>query len=114
MALMKILQAFVEKCNQHERLRAMNREWSRTVVIWAEDTDSRYWLRSVAGELQAGQGPPEEEANMEIRADGETLEAVFSGRLTPTEPYNQGDLMVRGSQDDLFRLDVITLMIWGE
>jgi len=51
---------------------------------------------------------------MEIRADQRVLEAVFSGEMTPTEPYNQGDLLVRGNQDDLFRLDVLTLMIWGE
>ncbi len=114
MALAMTLQAFAEKCNQHERLRVMNRDWTRSVSVLAEDVDQVYWIRSVAGELSVGEGELAEPTDMEIRANQEILEAVFSGAMTPTEPYNQGDLMVRGIQDDLFRLDVITLMIWGE
>jgi hypothetical protein len=114
MGLTATLQGFAEKCNQHERLRVMNRAWTRNVRVLAEDVGQDYWIRSVAGELSAGEGELSEDADMEIRADQRVLEAVFSGEMTPTEPYNQGDLMVRGNQDDLFRLDVITLMIWGE
>jgi hypothetical protein len=39
---------------------------------------------------------------------------VFSGQMTPTEPYNAGDLLVKGHQDDIMRLDILSLLIWGE
>ncbi len=114
MALDTALAAFARQCNQHERLRVMNRDWTRQVTVLAEDTGAIYWIRSDQGELTVGEGEPNGTSDMEIRADESILESIFSGTMTPTEPYNQGDLMVRGSADDLFRLDVITLMIWGE
>jgi hypothetical protein len=39
---------------------------------------------------------------------------LFSGRITPTEPYLNGTLRVLGSEEDVMRLDFISLMIWGE
>ncbi len=113
-ALEKVLEGFVERCNKNPRLIAMNRDWTREVAIRATDTGEAFWIRSAAGQLSAGKGTATGPADLEIRADRDVLEAIFSGQMAPTEPYNQGDLLVRGSQDDLLRLDVITLMIWGE
>ena len=114
MMLENVLQGFVERCNANPRLTAMNRDWTREVAIRATDTGEAFWMRSAAGQLSAGSGANSGPADLEIRADRNVLEAIFSGQIAPTEPYNQGDLLVHGSQDDLLRLDVITLMIWGE
>ena len=114
MDLLAILRAFAETCNQNQRLRAMNHDWTRQVSVVAVDSGEAYWIRSLKGELSAGEGGFDGLPDMEIRADESVLSDVFSGRVSPTEPYNQGDLLVRGNQDDIFRLDVITLMIWGD
>ncbi len=113
MMLGDVLQEFVERCNANPRLTAMNRDWTRDVAILATDTGEIFWIQSAEGQLSAGAGA-KSGADLEIRADGDVLAAIFSGQMAPTEPYNQGDLLVHGSQDDLLRLDVITLMIWGE
>lgn len=114
MALIETLQAFAEKCNHHPQLRRMNADWQRVVSVCATDVPEQAWLYSDGGSLWATADPAQQPADLVVEAPQQILEDVFSGRLTPTEPYNQGDLLVRGSQDDLLRLDVITLLLWGE
>lgn len=106
------LDDFSGRCNADARLTAMNREWNRTVLIVPMDAGGRYWLESRDGRVRWGKGEPE--WDLRIEAPLAVLEAVFSGRMAPTEPYDAGDLLVKGSQDDLLRLDVITLLLWGE
>jgi hypothetical protein len=49
-----------------------------------------------------------------VISDSETLADIFYGDITPTGPYNNGTLRIIGSEDDIIRLDFISLMIWGE
>lgn len=113
MTLHEALQQFVMECNQNERLREMNRDWTRRIQLEPDDTHSAHWLISEAGLISAGVGPVDN-PDMLIQAPEDTLTAIFSGQMTPTEPYNNGDLLVRGQQDDMMRLDILTLLIWGE
>ncbi len=113
MDLLGALENFATECNQNQRLRQMNRDWTRLVELWATDTDLRLWLRSDAGLISAGVGSAAD-ADLKISAREDILREVFSGTITPTEPYNAGDLLVKGRQDDMMRLDIITLLIWGE
>ncbi|AEJ38458.1 putative sterol carrier protein [Sulfobacillus acidophilus TPY] len=113
MNLEDILSRFVDQCNNNQRLQEMNRDWTRRIQLVADDAPVRYWIRSEAGQLTAGRGELDG-VDLEVRAPLAILEGVFSGAMSPTEPYNAGDLMVRGHQDDVMRLDIITLLIWGE
>lgn len=113
MDVLSILDKFAQECNHNERLRKMNRDWSRLMELSATDTGTTYWLRSQEGLITAGAGEVEG-ADLKIAASEDILRDVFSGVVTPTEPYNAGDLLVKGHQDDVMRLDIITLLIWGE
>ncbi|MCY0885003.1 MAG: sterol carrier protein [Firmicutes bacterium] len=104
---------FSARCNADARLVTMNRDWNRTVLVApADGAAGPYWIRTREGQVSWGQGEPE--WDLRIEGPAAVLEAVFSGRMTPTEPYDNGDLLVKGSQEDLLRLDVITLLLWGE
>lgn len=113
MTFMESLTQFVAECNQNARLREMNRDWTRRIQLEPDDTHRTHHLISDEGSLFAGEGPVDN-PDMLIQAPEEILTAIFSGQLTPTEPYNAGDLLVRGQQDDMMRLDILTLLIWGE
>jgi putative sterol carrier protein len=113
MTLLDALQQFVTECNQNARLREMNRDWTRRIQLDPDDTHHHHWLVSDAGELSAGEGLVKN-PDMLIQAPEDILTQIFSGQMTPTEPYNAGDLLVRGQQDDMMRLDILTLLIWGE
>ncbi|MCY0879512.1 MAG: SCP2 sterol-binding domain-containing protein [Firmicutes bacterium] len=113
MTLLEALEKFVSECNQNQRLREMNRDWTRRIQLEPEDTGDLHYLVSDAGLVSAGRGPVEN-PDMLIQAKEAILTAVFSGQMTPTEPYNAGELLVKGHQDDIMRLDILSLLIWGE
>ena len=91
----------------------MNEDWTRRIQLDPDDTHHGHWIMSDAGQLSAGVGVVEN-PDMMIQASEAILTAIFSGQMTPTEPYNAGDLLVRGQQDDMMRLDILTLLIWGD
>lgn len=110
-----VLEGFCLQCNQNSRLREMNRDWDRVVAITSQGEHATpLWIVCRQGELTLHRHAPGDEADLEVEAPEEVLRAVFSGQLSPTEPYNRGELMVRGSSDDLMRLDIITLLLWGD
>jgi putative sterol carrier protein len=113
MTLLEALTQFAEECNNNARLREMNRDWSRRVQLEPSDSHNTHHLISDEGLVSAGTGAVDN-PDLLIQADEGILTAVFSGEMTPTEPYNAGDLLVRGQQDDIMRLDILTLLIWGE
>jgi putative sterol carrier protein len=112
MTLAEALQQFADRCTNDARVREMNRDWTRRVSLLCDDTASRYYLISDAGIVTSGVGEIDN-PDLIIQSREDILSQVFSGTLTPTEPYNAGDLLVRGQQDDLMRLDILTLLIWG-
>ena len=107
------LQAFQQSYQKNEKLKIMNRDWDRTVHVLANDIDSACTLVLKEGELSLRQGRLGE-PDMTVIGDSETLAAMFFGEITPTEPYLDGSLRIIGSEDDIVRLDFISLLIWGE
>ena len=108
------LQRFADTCSGNQRLQVMNRDWHRVIRILATDGDGELVLVTQGGQVRLVDGPdPPELPEISVRGDVDTLLAVFSGDLPPTEPYMDGRLVVLGSQDDVVRLDFVTLLIWG-
>lgn len=107
------LQAFWQNYSQNERLKVMNRDWNRVILVKANDIVSEHTLVLTDGDLTVYEGA-RENPDLTVIADSETLADLFYGDITPTEPYLNGTLKVLGSEDDVVRLDFISLMIWGE
>ena len=107
------LKVFTENYSKNERLKIMNRDWDRVVVIRATDVDSLHTLTLKEGVISLKEGAADS-PNLTVISDSETLADIFYGDITPTEPYNNGTLKIMGSEDDIIRLDFISLLIWGE
>ncbi|MEW5897961.1 MAG: SCP2 sterol-binding domain-containing protein [Bacillota bacterium] len=107
------LQAFLENYNRNERLKIMNKDWNRVILVRANDIPSEHTLVLSGGNLSVYEGA-RENPDLTVIADSETLADLFYGDITPTEPYLNGSLKVLGAEDDIVRLDFISLMIWGE
>jgi putative sterol carrier protein len=107
------LQAFQENYLANAKLVAMNKDWNRIVLVLANDVESTHTLVLEDGHLTLHQGR-QGEPDLTVIADSETLADMFFGEITPTEPYLDGTLKIKGSEDDITRLDFITLLIWGE
>jgi len=107
------LQAFHKSYQENERLKLMNKDWNRTVLVIANDLESAHTLALKEGEMsfqEGRQGDPD----LTVISDSDTLADMFFGDITPIEPYLNGTLKIIGSEDDITRLDFITLLIWGE
>lgn len=107
------LKTFSDSFNKNERLKIMNRDWNRIVVVRATDVDSLHTLTLQDGVVSLREGAGEN-PHLTVISDSETLADIFYGDMTPTDPYNNGTLKIIGSEDDIIRLDFISLLIWGE
>jgi putative sterol carrier protein len=91
----------------------MNRDWGRTVLVLANDIESAHTMVLEDGELSLRQGR-QGEPDLTVISDSDTLADMFFGDISPTEPFLNGTLRIIGSEDDVTRLDFISLLIWGE
>lgn len=107
------LKAFTDNYNKNERLKIMNRDWDRVVVVRATDVESQHTLTVKKGVVSLKEGNSDN-PDLTVISDSETLVDIFYGDITPTEPYNNGTLRIMGTEDDIIRLDFISLLIWGE
>lgn len=108
------LKVFEQNYNRNERLKIMNKDWNRVILVKANDVDSEHTLILSSGDLTVKEGNHTGPPDMTVLSDSETLADMFYGDIAPTEPYLNGTLKVKGSEDDIMRLDFITLLIWGE
>jgi putative sterol carrier protein len=111
--VIRALDAFVDRFAAEPRLKAMTAGWDRTIEVRADDLSEPFWLRVEGGALRR---PPETpgKPDMAMSASSDLLRDLFLGKISPTEPYLTGDLRLVASEADVMRLDVITLMVWGE
>jgi putative sterol carrier protein len=112
--IMEGLEDFKEQCNSNKRLRRMQRDWSRVLHYVASDTGDSFTSSVVEGEITENgmgkQGTPD----VVIETDSETLCNMFWGDINPTQKYLKGEIKVKGSQEDVMRIDAITAIIWPE
>jgi len=107
------LKAFADSFNKNERLKIMNKDWDRVVLIKANDIESQHTMTLKNGVVSLKEGAADN-PDLTVISDSETLADIFYGDISPTEPYNNGTLKIMGTEDDIIRLDFISLMIWGE
>jgi putative sterol carrier protein len=109
--LLDSLESFAQSCKENERLTAMIKEWNRILHVEATDLESISTLETSNGAVTATDsavGSPD----LVIQSDSDTLTQVFYGELSPNEPYNDGTLRIKGSEEDIVRLDFVIAMLW--
>jgi putative sterol carrier protein len=105
------LESFGQSCKENERLTAMIKDWNRIIHIESTDLSVTNTLSTFAGVVAAETGAVGN-PDMTIFADSDTLTQIFYGELSPNEPYNDGTLRIKGSEEDIVRLDFVIAMLW--
>jgi len=108
----EVLERFATQFNSVPELPRMAAGWNRDLVIRARDAGWAHGLRVEAGRM--GLCAPAAAAQIALEGPADVLAAIFRGELSPTEPYLDGTIAVRSSEEDMMKLDVFTLMVWGE
>lgn len=106
------LDDYRQRCNDNARLRKMLRSWTRLVHFSATDTGAAFTVTIEAGEItdvqEGAQGAPD----LVISATSEDLTDMFWGDLNPAQKYLTGEIAVKGSAEDVMRVDAMASLIW--
>ncbi|MHB8680523.1 MAG: SCP2 sterol-binding domain-containing protein [Acidimicrobiales bacterium] len=99
-----------ERCNTNERLRRMLRGWDRVVHLRTTDTDDGFTVvvrEQLLEPLELGlTGTPD----LVVTATSEDFAGMFWGDLNPSEKYMSGEIVLAGSQEDVMRLDAMSMV----
>jgi len=112
--VLQAIQEYTRLSNGNLRLRKMNRDWSKLVQFNTTDTSFDFFMKVKEGEIvETGVGKVDL-PDIIISATSEIFCDMFWGDLNPTQKYLSGELQVKGSQEDIMRLDAISAVIWPE
>lgn len=101
-------------CNSNERLRRMQRDWSKLIHFDALNEDAKFSMHIVKGEITKIEDDLHGTPDIVVRATSEDFADMFWGDLNPSQKYLRGEIKVQGSQEDVLRLDAITSIIWPD
>ena len=112
--IIEALADFKEQCNNNKRLRRMQRDWTKVLHYKAIDTGDAFTMTIVEGEITKIENEEQETPDVIIEGSSEDLCDMFWGDINPTQKYLKGEIKVKGSQEDVMRIDAITAIIWPE
>ncbi|HNY65830.1 MAG TPA: SCP2 sterol-binding domain-containing protein [Deltaproteobacteria bacterium] len=113
----EILEALADyqvQCNNNQRLRRMQRDWSKLIHFNSEDTGDWFTMDVVKGEITAFEPGARGVPDIIVTTLSENLCDMFWGDLNPSQKYLDGEIKVKASQEDVMRLDAITMIIWPD
>lgn len=113
----EILEALADyqvQCNNNKRLRKMQRDWSKLLHFVAEDTGDVFTMDVVKGEIVSYEAGAKGVPDIIVTTLSENLCDMFWGDLNPNAKYLAGEIRVKASQEDIMRLDAITMIIWPD
>lgn len=109
----ELLEAFADwrqRSNDNPRLAKMVKGWDRTIHFRTTDTGAAYTMRvkdQKLTELVVGQ---EDQPDVVVTGSSEDFCDMFWGDLNPSEKYMAGEITLAGSQQDVMRIDAISMV----
>ena len=101
-------------CNENTRLRKMQRDWTRVLHFICSDTGVTFTMDVDRGEIVATLAGHAGVPDIVVTTTSETFCDMFWGDLNPVQKYLRGEIAVKGSQEDVLRLDAISYIIWPD
>jgi len=112
--ILEALDDFKEQCNNNKRLRRMQRDWTKVLHYKTIDTADTFTMTVVEGEITKIEDGEQGTPDVIIEGTSEDLCDMFWGDINPTQKYLKGEIKVKGTQEDVMRIDAITAIIWPE
>jgi putative sterol carrier protein len=110
--ILEALADYQAQCNSNERLRRIQRDWSRCLHFHATETGDWFTMVVVQGEIVEYGPGPSGEPDVVVHGSSEDLCDMFWGDLNPSQKYLRGEILVQATPEDVMRLDAITAIIW--
>ena len=105
---------YTVSCNENARLRKMQRDWTRVLHFICSDSADTFTMEVDKGEIVATVTGHVGVPDIVVTTTSETFCDMFWGHLNPVQKYLRGEIAVKGSQEDVLRLDAISYVIWPD
>lgn len=114
-SLADCLTAFQTTFNENPRVKKLIKNWTRSIVVEALDTEAVMTMfvddLKLTQVLEGAHGDGDEQVHLQANQD--VLIDIFSGERNPVHTLVDGELAVFSSEKDKVKLEAITMVIWG-
>lgn len=107
------MEAYVEwrtRSNANARLTTMVRGWDRVIHFTTTDTEEGFTMRVEDQQLSDLVIGLEGQPDVVVTGSSEDFCDMFWGDLNPSEKYMSGEITLVGSQQDVMRIDAISMV----
>ena len=111
--LEEIREAYAEwrgRSNGNPRLTKMVRGWDRVIQFRTTDNGLGFTMRVENQQLSELDTEPIEVCDVVVTGTSEDFCDMFWGDLNPSEKYMSGEITLQGSQEDVMRIDAISMV----
>ncbi len=109
----ELAEAYAEwrtRCNGNPRLTKMVQGWDRVIHFRTTDTGQAYTMRVEDQQLSELARATSDEPDVVVTGSSEDFCDMFWGDLNPSEKYMSGEITLLGSQQDVMRIDAISMV----
>jgi putative sterol carrier protein len=109
----ELIEAFADwrtRSNDNPRLTKMVKGWDRVIHFTTTDTGQTYTMRVEHQQLSALETGPADQPDVIVSGTSEDFADMFWGDLNPSEKYMSGEITLAGSQEDVMRIDAISMV----
>jgi len=109
----ELLEAYAEwrtRSNANPRLTKMLKGWDRVIHFTTTDTGQGYTMCVVGQELSELAVGHEGRPDVVVTGTSEDFCDMYWGDLNPSEKYMSGEITLAGSQQDVMRIDAISMV----
>lgn len=111
--LREALDDYVTQAQKSERVVRALRNWNCNIYIEATDTQAAFTMVIKDSKTMVYDGQYEQ-PDLIVRGSSEDLANIFWCDANPASNYMQGAIKIQGSQDNVMRLDAMALLIYTE
>ncbi len=112
---LKAANDFKDKINENEKIHKLLKRWNPLMHFETKDSDIKLTIKMNGGRAESVEEGCIGDADLAVTfPTAKDLVDMFSGRLDPTPMYLSGDILVKGHQADVMKLDAITMILWPE
>ena len=111
--LREALDDYVAQAQKSERVTRSLRNWNCNIYVEATDIQAAFTMAVKESKTTVHDGQYEQ-PDLIVRGSSEDLANIFWCDSNPASNYMQGAVKIQGSQDHVMRLDAMALLIYTE
>jgi putative sterol carrier protein len=108
--LVEAFDAWRTRSNDNPRLTKMVKGWDRVIHFTTTDTRETYTMRVEHQQLSPLETGHVGQPDVVVTGTSEDFCDMFWGDLNPSEKYMSGEITLAGSQEDVMRIDAISMV----